>query len=208
MGNNAGTTDGGRGLARAILVGLVLAITLFVLFASSPRFGSSSAQVPLLDDTHTPTRSPSSGSPSPTQSSASPTPTQSSASPSPTQSSASPSPTQSSASPSPTPSESTPPPVVGYSTRTTLDYRNKTFVGKANSDEASCRNGRFVVLKKKRPGKDRKVGTDITNREGAYKIPKRKADGTYYTVAFKKTFTNTSGQETTCTRDRSPNEKV
>ena len=89
-----------------------------------------------------------------------------------------------------------------------MDYRNKTFVGKAKSVESSCRKGRIVVLKKKRPGKDRKIGSDISNREGVYKIRKRKADGTYYAVAFKKTFTDTSGQETTCTRDRSPNEKV
>jgi hypothetical protein len=149
--------------------------------------------------------SPSTTSPSPTQTStASASPTQTStASPSPSQTStASPSPTQTTASPSPT--TTTPPPPVAYSSQTTMNKNGNKFVGKVKSDNKKCRRGRNVVLKEQKPGKDKTVGKDKTNKKGKYSIKERNADGTYYTIAKSKSFTDRFGRPVTCQRDKSP----
>jgi hypothetical protein len=143
---------------------------------------------------------------SPGPSSSSPSPTASSTSPSPTASSTSPSPTQSSA--SPTPTETTPPPPVIYPSTTTLKVNGNKFTGKVKSRHANCRRGRNVLLKKEKPGKDKTVGKDRTNRRGTYSIKEKNPNGTYYTVAKTKRFTTGAGGPVTCDSDRSPKRKA
>lgn len=144
------------------------------------------------------------GGPTPTASSTSPSPTAST--PSPTQTSATPSPSESSASPSP--SASTPPPPIAYSSQTTIDYNGKAFTGTVKSDLKKCRRGRDVILKKETPGTDKKLGSDETNRQGEYKIREPNAEGTYYTVAKAKGFTDNFGRPVTCGQDRSKKKRV
>ena len=124
----------------------------------------------------------------------------------------SPSTSPSTTSPSPTPTNTTtpppPPPPVRHGTSVTIDYDGNSFDGKVESNTRKCRSGRRVVLKKQKPGRDQKVGSDSTNRRGRYSIPQRNADGTYYTVAGKKTYRDGSGRLHICNKGRSPNEKV
>jgi hypothetical protein len=159
-----------------------------------------------------PSPSPSTTSPSPTASTTSPSPTQtqtaspspSTTSPRPTESS-SPTPTQTA---SPSPTATTPPPPVVYTSTTTLRVKGNRFLGRVKSDLKRCRTDRDVILWKKRPGEDKKVGKDQTNDDGEYKIRERGADGTYYTVANAKSFMDQSGRPVTCARDRSPEKDV
>ena len=139
-------------------------------------------------------------SPTGTATTSSPSPTPSS--PSPTNTSASPTPTNTSPSPTPTPDTFTHP------TTLTINYDGNSFDGSAKSSNAECRDGRRIVLKKKRPGRDKKVGSDTTNPQGRYSILERGARGVYYTVALKKTFTDGNGDFNICSKDRSPNERV
>jgi hypothetical protein len=131
----------------------------------------------------------------------------STSSPTPTQTTASPSPSQSTASPSPT--ATTPPPPVRHGSTTTMkNYDGNSFDGKIKSGESRCRDGRTVVLKKKKPGKDKKVGTDRTTPDGVYSIRERNANGKYYATALAKTFTTSNGQRVTCEKDRSPTKEA
>jgi hypothetical protein len=135
---------------------------------------------------------------------ASPGPSPSTSSPSPT--SPSPTPTQSSASPSPT--ATTPPPPVAYSSNTTLKVDGNKFSGKVKSGTGRCRSGRSILLKKEKPGKDKTVGKDRTNRRGAYSIKERDPNGTYYAFARAKGFTDRFGRPVTCEGDKSPEREV
>lgn len=139
---------------------------------------------------------------------AGPTPTASSTSPSATPTptaSTTPSPT---ASTTPSPTASTPPPPIAYSSQTTIGYNGKAFTGTVKSDLKKCRRGRNVILKKETPGSDKKLGSDRTNRRGGYKIPEPNANGTYYTVAKAKGFTDNFGRPVTCGQDRSKKKRV
>jgi hypothetical protein len=132
------------------------------------------------------TASPSSPSGSPTTSSPSPTPTTA----------------------SPSPSASTPPPPIAYSSTTTIDYNGKAFTGKVKSDARKCRSGRNVLLMKEKGNDAKKVGSDRTNKKGNYSINEPDADGTYYTVAKAKGFTDNAGRPVTCAQDKSKKRKV
>jgi hypothetical protein len=70
-----------------------------------------------------------------------------------------------------------------------------SFKGQVVSEAARCEKNRRVVLKKKRPGKDRTVGSDITNRFGNWKIRKRNPNGRFY-AQIRRT--------RRCTGDKSP----
>lgn len=54
------------------------------------------------------------------------------------------------------------------------------FHGKIRSDVPECRSGRLVRVYKKRPGPDKKVGSDLTNTNGRWVVDKRHANGRYY----------------------------
>jgi hypothetical protein len=70
-----------------------------------------------------------------------------------------------------------------------------SFKGQVVSEAARCEKQRKVFLKKKRPGKDRTVGTDRTNNAGNWNIHKSNPNGRYY-AKIKRT--------ARCTGDRSP----
>ena len=138
-------------------------------------------------------------SPSPSASTTSPSPTPSTSSPT---SSPSPTATQTTASPSPT--TSTPPPPVIYPSETTLKNDGNKFFGKVKSQSKKCRSGRQMILKKKKSGDDKTVGKDKTNQDGEYSIKENNPNGTYYTIAKKKSYTTNSGGPVTCQKDKSP----
>jgi hypothetical protein len=54
------------------------------------------------------------------------------------------------------------------------------FRGKVRSPRNACERRRTVVLKKRRPGPDRTVGRDRTNRKGVWRIRKPNARGRFY----------------------------
>jgi hypothetical protein len=54
------------------------------------------------------------------------------------------------------------------------------FRGKVRSPRNACERRRTVVLKKKRPGRDKTVGRDRTNRRGVWRINKPNARGRFY----------------------------
>ena len=140
-----------------------------------------------------------------------PTPTPTRTTPSPTPTNTSPSPTPTNTSPSPTPTNTDPPPPpppVTHPSKNTMNYDGNSFDGKVSSPNRRCRGARSIVAKKKRPGPDKKVGSDRTNRRGRYSIVVRRADGTYYTIAKRKAFTDASGRRHICRKDRSPNKRV
>ena len=198
-----------RRRARAILVALVLGLVFIVLFSSNPS-GLSFAQ-PVLSSLLS-SGSESSPSPTPSTSSPSPSASTSTATPSPTatQTTATPTATQTSASPSP--SESTPPPPppppVRYPSTVKMRYDDNAFEGEVGSVTKRCRKERVVVVKKKRPGKDKKVGADITDRKGDFSVRERKANGTYFAVAARKSFIDRTGRQVVCSKDRSRNVNV
>jgi hypothetical protein len=70
-----------------------------------------------------------------------------------------------------------------------------SFKGQVVSEAAKCEKHRRVLLKKKRPGKDKTVGSDRTNNAGNWRIRKANPDGRYY-AKIKRT--------RRCTGDKSP----
>jgi hypothetical protein len=79
----------------------------------------------------------------------------------------------------------------------TITIRGK-FNGRVRSGAGFCRRSRRVVLKKVRPGPDRTVGRDRTNRRGVWRINKPNARGRFYARAQRKQNANV-----TCTPARS-----
>lgn len=95
-----------------------------------------------------------------------------------------------------------------FNTTITIRYNRKArpraFKGALASQRDECTEGRTVILKKKRPGKDRVVGRDgSSNRFGNWEITKRRARGRYYAVVRARTSTAGSGATIVCNRDRS-----
>ena len=88
-----------------------------------------------------------------------------------------------------------------------IDYRRGAFKGKVGSSNKRCKSSRAIKLKKKKPGRDRTVGRDNTNRRGKWSIRKRARRGSFYAVAAKKVFTARDGHRVVCGRDKSPTEK-
>jgi hypothetical protein len=60
------------------------------------------------------------------------------------------------------------------------------FRGRVNSTNARCRRGRLVKVKKRRPGRDRTIGQDRTNRRGRYVVRRPGANGRFYAKVVKK----------------------
>ena len=160
---------------------------------------------------------------SPTTTSPSPTPTQSSASPTPTNTTSSPPPNQCSdgvdndgdgavdgndqgcADGDGDESTGDAPPAQAFPTTVSGRYDDgqNRHEGRVNAGPKRCEKGRKVVVKKVRVGRDKVVGSDTSNRAGAWSVTDRGADGTYYSVAKKKTFTKADGTVVTCRSDRS-----
>lgn len=111
-------------------------------------------------------------------------------------------------SPSPTPSDTDGGPARRCPSQITLNFKGgdngarKQFTGEVKSAEDACESGRSVILKKKKPGRDRTVDTTVTNNKGTYKIPVRKANGKYYSTTPKQNMA-TNGDRVICEAARS-----
>jgi hypothetical protein len=123
-----------------------------------------------------------------------PTPTPS-PTPTPTPAPTGPSPSAS-PTPQPTPTEAPTPEPDPVDVHSLVSIRNG-FLGAIATTPTACENRREVVLKKKRPGKDRAVGSDISDRGGNWKI-KMNRSGAYYAVATKKNITSGLGPPLVC----------
>ena len=83
------------------------------------------------------------------------------------------------------------------------DAQPAAFKGKVGSPRSECKVGRTVVLKKVVPGPNRTVGQDTTNRNGNWRIVKRRARGRFYAVVRGQTKQSASGATVVCLKDRS-----
>lgn len=73
--------------------------------------------------------------------------------------------------------------------------------GKVRSSDPSCVEGRKIVVKKVRRGRDRVVGRDVSERSGAYRVRARNLKGRFYAIAKRKVGGAAGGG--TCLRSRS-----
>ncbi len=95
-----------------------------------------------------------------------------------------------------------------FNTTITIRYNRKArpsaFKGSLASQRDECTQGRRVILKKARPGRDRVVGRDRSGRAGNWKIVKRRARGRFYAVVRRQQKNAASGAILICLSDRSP----
>ena len=97
-----------------------------------------------------------------------------------------------------------------YQTKVTLSSQPPTWHGKVLSHGdllhgvRSCERRRLVKMFKRRDGKDRLVGTDISNRAGGWLIPDEPTKGIYYA----KVTPRRPGDKPACAGDQLPIEFV
>ena len=89
----------------------------------------------------------------------------------------------------------------------TIDYDGRNFYGSVASARRSCTRGRKITLFKQRPGRDRRVAFDTTNRSGNYRIHRPRARGRFY-VKVARRASGGYGHSHVCGRDRSPTRRV
>lgn len=78
------------------------------------------------------------------------------------------------------------------------------FAGRVTSQLPACRADRVVRVFKVRPGRDKAVGSDVTNRRGLWKVNKRhRVDGRFYARVARAPAPGYYGQANTCGADRS-----
>ena len=77
--------------------------------------------------------------------------------------------------------------------------------GRIKAKPRKCKVGRVTIVKQVQPGADDVVGRDKTNSDGEFTVRDPNADGTFYSVAKRKAFTNANGVRIICKKDRSPN---
>lgn len=107
--------------------------------------------------------------------------------------------TTASPSPSPTPTQT-------ITSRVSIRYREATdaFRGRVRSPSARCERKRLVIVKKVRPGRDRRLGADVTNNKGRWRLgPFRDPDGRFYATARRKQFVDQAGRSVVCRKARS-----
>jgi hypothetical protein len=102
-----------------------------------------------------------------------------------------------------------PPPKI-EPTQVSAPTHGSPFTGTVDSDKAKCEKKRKVTIKKVRKGKDRKIGSDRTNRFGIYRVGHNRphGDGRFYAKAKKKEFVNKAGRTVICKAGRSPSVKI
>jgi hypothetical protein len=72
-----------------------------------------------------------------------------------------------------------------------------------NSKAGKCERGRLVVLFTLRPGADRKVGTDRSDRDGNWAVDKR-GGGRFYAKVRPESGDGPRGNGYVCRADRAP----
>ena len=95
---------------------------------------------------------------------------------------------------------------TGFSFGTTdLDFNSSAAQEEPSPEEVeSCETGRRVLLKKKRPGPDRVVGSDRVNRKDRWSVDvSPNANGVFYAVLPEQVLTADDGTIVTCERARS-----
>lgn len=93
----------------------------------------------------------------------------------------------------------------------TIEYRSarEIFRGKLGFFVAACAERRLVLLRKKRPDRDRTIGRDVTSDRRIWKVPRdRPPRGRFYAVARRATVVLQGGEAVDCARARSPIMKI
>jgi hypothetical protein len=85
-----------------------------------------------------------------------------------------------------------------YNTELTGTFEADVYHGQVKSKAGKCERGRRVVLFKQRPGADRKVGADRSDRRGNWLVDPR-GGGRFYAKVREK-----SGNGYVCRADRAP----
>jgi hypothetical protein len=68
-----------------------------------------------------------------------------------------------------------------------------TFEGQVRSSDASCEQGRQIIVRRSKGGRDRVVGRDVTDQSGAYSVPAQNPRGRFYAIAKRKAGAATGG---------------
>lgn len=89
--------------------------------------------------------------------------------------------------------------LVKYDTRLTGHRERGFYHGYVTSEVHKCEPGRRVVLFKLRPGADRKIGTDRSDREGGWNVDPPQRSARFYAKVNRK-----SGNGWVCRADRVP----
>jgi phosphate-selective porin len=85
-----------------------------------------------------------------------------------------------------------------------VDRGDKVIVfGKLKSGDATCRTGKTVTLFRKKPGRDRNMGTDLTDAEGEYRFKLRPRRTMKLYTRFNGTVTTSYGHSHTCQASQS-----
>jgi hypothetical protein len=77
---------------------------------------------------------------------------------------------------------------ASFDSSVSIDYDRPNFEGRVSSERDRCERGRSVSVFKKRDGGDRLIGTDETNDDGFYSVPKAGARGRFYAVVAREVF--------------------
>jgi hypothetical protein len=74
---------------------------------------------------------------------------------------------------------------ASYATKVIVSLKTPAFHGKLKSRRSSCATGRRVKLFRKKPGRDKLLGTDRSNAKGRWSIPigKLASGAAYYAKA-------------------------
>lgn len=84
------------------------------------------------------------------------------------------------------------------------NHKSQLFVGELNSSlPRGCRSQRLVRVKKVRPGRDMVIGSDRTDRDYQWEVPRKRPHGRFYAVAPGMTKQRKDGTTVTCKRLRS-----
>lgn len=82
-------------------------------------------------------------------------------------------------------------------TNVSIHYRNSAFRGRVTSSRLACERARTVKVFRVRSGPDTLVGTDVTGRDGHYRVSEAAAHGRFYSKVTRRTFTS-NGTTNTC----------
>lgn len=90
-----------------------------------------------------------------------------------------------------------------------IDRGDRVLVfGKLKSPDSNCRGGQTVHLFKKKPGADRRLGTDQTDAEGEYRFRLRPNRTLKLYTRFQGSVDTSYGHSHTCEPSKSKNKKV
>jgi hypothetical protein len=77
---------------------------------------------------------------------------------------------------------------ASFNSSVSIDYDGTNFEGRVQSERDRCERGRTVSVFKVLDGPDRLIGTDETNDNGFYSVPKAGAQGRFYAQVAQEVF--------------------